>query len=217
MPRLRVAVLISGRGSNLRSLVQASKEGRMDADVVLVASNRAEAGGLEFAKGEGISTFVSPSKGRPREEHERELAGAIDASGADLVALAGYMRILSASFVRRYLGRLVNVHPALLPAFPGLDAQGQAHAAGVRIAGCSTHFVTEEMDAGPVLVQAAVAIPPGASPDEVAARVLEAEHRIYPLTIHHLAQGRVRFEGGRAVWRDPPETPRAMLISPGGA
>lgn len=217
MPRVRLAILISGRGSNMRSLVAASREGRIAADVALVASNKADAPGLAWAREQGVATFVSPSKSRTREEHEGELMRAIDESGATLVALAGYMRILSPAFVRHYRGRLVNIHPSLLPSFPGLDAQGQAHAAGVRIAGCTTHFVTEEMDAGPIIMQAAVPASPSDDAHALAARILEAEHAIYPLTIHHVAAGNARLIDDRVVWRDAPGPTGGVIVSPGGA
>lgn len=215
MPRLRLAVLVSGRGTNLQSLLAASREGRMDADVVLVVSNRAGVGALDIAARAGVAHAAIESKGREREEHEREMIRAIDAAKPDLVLLAGYMRILTPHFIRHYAGRLLNIHPSLLPAFPGLDAPGQAHARDVRIAGCTTHFVTEEVDAGPIVLQAAVAVPPGCAPDELQARVLEAEHRIYPMTVHLLATGRARLEGGRVVFRDLPRADSAILIGPG--
>lgn len=197
----------------MQSLVRAGREGRMDADVALVVANQADAAGLAWARDQGIPALLSPSRGRG-EAHEREVGDAIEAARCDLVALAGYMRILSPAFVRRFDGRTVNIHPSLLPSFPGLDAQSQAHAAGVRVAGCTTHFVTERMDAGPPIVQAAVAVPPGATRDELAARILEAEHRIYPLTVHLLATGRARWDDGRVAWRGASAPPGPMLVSP---
>lgn len=202
--RLRLVVLASGRGSNLESLLRASRESRMDADVVLVAGNKPEAPALDVARNAGVPTFVSPSKGRAQAEHERELRPAIDAARPDLVLLAGYMRILTPDFIQAYEGRLLNIHPALLPSFPGLDAQAQAHAAGVRIAGCTTHFVTADVDAGPIVMQAAVAIPPGASVDDVRARILVAEHDLYPRTVQLLATGKARYQKGRVVFDLPP-------------
>lgn len=213
MPRLRVAVLISGRGSNMQSLVRASREGRMDADVALVIANKPDAAGLAWAREQGIPTLLSPSKGRPREEHEGEMTRAIAEARCDLVALAGYMRVLSPEFVRHHEGRLVNIHPSLLPSFPGLDAQGQAHAHGVRIAGCTTHFVSAEVDAGPILMQAAVAVDPDMDAAALGARILEAEHRLYPATLHALATGAARYDAGRVVWRDA-KAPSGLLVSP---
>lgn len=214
MRRLRLVVLVSGRGSNMENLVRASREGRMAADVVRVVSNRPDAPALALAKSLGVEAVAVDSRGRAREEHEALLRPVIDAAAPDVVALAGYMRILTAGFIRAYEGRLVNVHPSLLPAFPGLDAQLQAHQRDVRIAGCTTHFVTPEVDAGPILMQAAVAVPPGASPEEVRRLILAAEHRIYPETIQLLATGRARLVEGRAVLRDV-AAPPAMLVSPG--
>lgn len=216
MRRLRLVVLASGRGSNLESLLAASRDGRMAADVVLVASNKADAPALDVARRAGVDAKAVESKGRSREEHEALLRPPIDAARPDLVLLAGYMRILSPAFIRAYEGRLINIHPSLLPAFPGKDAQGQAHAAGVRIAGCTTHFVTEDVDAGPILMQAAVALPPGIDGEETRQRILAAEHRLYPATVHLLATGRARWEAGKVVLRDV-ETPGDVLFSPGVA
>lgn len=216
MRRLRLVVLVSGRGSNMENLVRASREGRMAADVVRVLSNRPDAPALERAKALGVEALAVDSRGRSREEHEALLRPLVEEVRPDLVALAGYMRILTPAFIRAYEGRLVNVHPSLLPAFPGLDAQLQAHQAAVRIAGCTTHFVTPEVDAGPILMQAAVAIPPGASPEEVRRRILAAEHRIYPETIHLLATGRARWDAGRVAFSGA-RAPEGVLVSPGVA
>jgi phosphoribosylglycinamide formyltransferase-1 len=214
MRRLRLVVLVSGRGTNLENLIAASKDGRMDADVVHVVSNRAEAAARGIAARAGIACTLVESKGVAREEHEARVMKVIDAARPDLVVLAGYMRVLTPTFIRRYLGRLVNIHPSLLPAFPGLDAQAQAALADVRITGCTTHFVTEEVDAGPILMQAAVPVPPGATPDDVAHLVRAAEHRIYPETIQLLAKGHARWEGGRVVFDVPAEASPAMVVSP---
>lgn len=213
MRRLRLVVLVSGRGSNMENLVRASREGRMAADVVRVVSNRPDAPALPLAKSLGVEALAADSRGRAREEHEALLRPLIDEARPDLVVLAGYMRILTPGFIRAYEGRLVNVHPSLLPAFPGLDAQLQAHQAGVRIAGCTTHFVTSEVDAGPILMQAAVAVPPGATPDEVRRLILAAEHRIYPETIHLLATGHARWDNGRVAFGPLARAPRGVLAS----
>ncbi len=193
MPRLRLVVLISGRGSNLEALLNACRDGRCDADIVRVVANRADASGLALAKAAAVDAVVVPSSGLARDAHEAALARAIDEARPDLVALAGYMRILGPDFVRRYQGRLINIHPSLLPAFPGLDAPGQAARAGVRVAGCTTHFVTEATDAGPILMQGVVALSPGVSPEELATRILRVEHRVYPATVQLLASGRARW------------------------
>lgn len=213
MPRLRLAVLVSGRGTNLENLLRASRDGRMDADVVLVACNRPEAPAVGLARQAGVRVALVPSAGLARDEHERQMREALDAAAPDYVLLAGYMRILTPTFIRHYQGRLVNIHPSLLPAFPGLEAQQKAHAAGVRIAGCTTHFVTETVDAGPILGQAAVVLPPGATPEDVRLRILEAEHQLYPATVQMLAQGRARWEAGRVVFREAPPGSKEVLRS----
>lgn len=214
MPRLRLAVLVSGRGSNLESLLAASREERMDAQVVLVVSNKPAAPALDVAASHGVPAKVVPSAGLDREEHEAQLAAAIDAARVDLVVLAGYMRVLTPAFIQRYHGRLVNVHPSLLPAFPGVDAQGQAQARGVRIAGCTTHFVTEEVDGGPIVAQAAVAVPPGADAEEIRRLVLDLEHRIYPATIDMIAKGKVRLVGGKVAYSGLTPTGLRVITSP---
>ncbi|MEA3200696.1 MAG: phosphoribosylglycinamide formyltransferase 1 [Thermoplasmata archaeon] len=214
MPRLRLAVLVSGRGTNLENLLRASREGRMDADIILVASNRAEAPAVAIARAADVPVAVLPSAGLTREEHERQLDEALSRAAPDLVLLAGYMRILTPAFIRRHPGRLLNIHPSLLPVFPGLEAQQQAHAAGVRIAGCTTHFVTETVDGGPILMQAAVAIPPGASAEDVRLRIRDAEHAIYPASVQLLASGRARWEQGKVVFDGASSTSREVLLSP---
>lgn len=200
VPRLRVAVLVSGRGSNLESLLRASREGRLDADVVLVVSNKADAAALDVARRANVPTSVLPSAGLTREAHEAALAARLDEARVDLVCLAGYMRILTPAFLRAFEGRLVNIHPSLLPAFPGMDAQRQAHEAGVRVAGCTVHFVTETVDGGPILAQAAVEVPPKASLDELRDAILAAEHELYPRAVQLLATGRARWIAGRVVF-----------------
>lgn len=188
----------------------------MDAEVVRVVSNRPEAHALRVASSAGVPSAVVPSAGRSREEHEADLRGAIDEARPDLVCLAGYMRILTPAFIRAYEGRLLNIHPSLLPAFPGMDAQAQAHARDVRIAGCTVHFVTEDVDAGPILAQAAVALPPGLGVDDARGRILDAEHTLYPRAVQLLASGRARYHAGRVVHgatRGAPE-PTGVLFSP---
>jgi phosphoribosylglycinamide formyltransferase-1 len=195
--RLRLVVLVSGRGSNLESLLAASRSGAMRADIVRVISNKADAPALAIARSAQIECVVLPSSGADRDEHERLVADSIDATAPDLVVLAGYMRILGPTFIRRYHGRLVNIHPSLLPAFPGLDATGQAFVKGVRVAGCTTHFVTEEVDGGPIIAQAALGVDPAWSVDELRAQILALEHKLYPMTIQMLASGRAILVGGR--------------------
>lgn len=211
MARLRLVVLVSGRGSNLESLLAASRDGRMDADIVLVVSNRAEAPAIQLAAQQGIPTRVVPSAGLARDEHDRAVGDAIDPARPDLVVLAGYMRILGAAFIARYRGRMINIHPSLLPAFPGLDAQGQAHAAGARVAGCTVHFVTEAVDAGPIVGQAALPVDPSWSADELRARILQLEHKLYPASIQLLATGRARLDGDRVVFKGARPSSRSLF------
>lgn len=196
----RVVVLISGRGSNLRALVEAA------IPVVAVLSNRPDAAGLGFAAARGIATAVVDHKQfADRHGFEAALAQVIDLHAPDLLVLAGFMRVLSAGFVRRYAGRLMNVHPSLLPAFPGLDTHARALAAGAKLHGCSVHFVTEALDEGPIVAQAAVPVLDDDSPDTLAARVLRQEHRLLPAAVRWFLDGRLAVDGLRvrlrgAVW-----------------
>lgn len=191
----RLVVLISGRGSNLQAIQAAIDAGTLMAEVALVVSNRADAAGLTWAAGRGLATRVVASKGVEREAYDRLLMEAIDSAQPDLVVLAGFLRLLTPAFVEHYRRRLVNIHPSLLPAFPGLHAQRQAMEYGVKIAGCTVHFVTEDMDAGPIILQAAVAVEEGDDEDRLAARILAEEHRIYPEAIALILAGKVRVEG----------------------
>lgn len=172
----RVAILISGRGSNMRALVEQAK----NYEVVLVASNKPEAPGLEWARERGLATWCTPSKGSDKEAYDRMLSEALEKHGAGTIALAGFMRILSPWFVERWAGRIVNIHPSLLPRHRGLDTHARAIAADDSVAGCSVHIVTEELDAGEVLGQAEVAIESGDTPASLEQRVLAAEHTLYP-------------------------------------
>lgn len=178
-PRVPVAVLISGSGTNMAALLYASRLADCPYTIVLVASNNPDAAGLRLAAAEGVATFACAHRGMPRAEHEAQIEAAIRASGAAYVALAGYMRVLSADFVARWQGRMVNIHPSLLPAYKGLDTHARALAAGESHAGCSVHLVTADLDDGPLLGQIAVAIQPGDTPETLAARVLVAEHQLY--------------------------------------
>ncbi|MDP8995348.1 MAG: phosphoribosylglycinamide formyltransferase [Pseudomonadota bacterium] len=182
--KVRVAVLISGRGSNMLAL---SEYKRRDPDrayeIVLVASNVPEARGLVVARRLGIDIWAKSHKGMPREEFDRLLEEELRRRGVELVALAGYMRLLSCAFVERWEGRILNIHPSLLPLHKGLDTHARAIAAGDREAGCSVHLVTPELDAGPVIAQARVRIRPNDTPDSLAARVLEEEHKLYPIAL----------------------------------
>ncbi|WP_294260531.1 phosphoribosylglycinamide formyltransferase [uncultured Sphingomonas sp.] len=178
--RARVGILLSGRGSNMQALVAASREGNARYDVVLVASDKPEAPGLAWAAEQGIATFAASPKGRPKPEYEAEIDGAMRNAGVEVIALAGYMRLLSPAFVQRWAGRILNIHPSLLPKYKGLDTHARAIEAGDTVAGASVHLVTEALDDGPVIAQAEVPVEAGDTPDTLAARVLTAEHRLYP-------------------------------------
>ncbi|MBM3487907.1 MAG: phosphoribosylglycinamide formyltransferase [Alphaproteobacteria bacterium] len=218
MGRLSLAVLISGRGSNLRALIDAAAAPDYPAEIGLVISNVAGAGGLEHAARARIPTRVIGHRDFPdRSAFDAALDAAIGAAGVDLVCLAGFMRILSPGFVARWHDRLVNIHPSLLPAYRGLDTHARALADGVRIAGCTVHFVRADVDTGPIIVQAAVPVLPDDDADRLAARVLAAEHRAYPLAVRLIAEGRVRIADGRAIvdgaaWAGA----GAGLLNPGG-
>lgn len=193
----RIVILISGRGSNMRSIVEACAAERWPAQVVAVISNRSGAAGLAFAAEHGIATQVVDHQAfATREDFDAALAQTIDAHAPDLVALAGFMRILGADFVRRYEGRLLNIHPSLLPAFPGLHTHRRAIEAGCKLAGATVHFVTPELDHGPIVIQAVVPVLPGDDEDALSARVLEREHIVYPLAVRWCVSGALRVERG---------------------
>jgi phosphoribosylglycinamide formyltransferase-1 len=194
MAKQRVAVLISGRGSNMASLIEAAKDHDYPADIVLVVSNRPDAPGLDHARGRGIATVVVDHTryGKDREAFERALQEVLVAHRIDLICLAGFMRVLTPWFVDQWQGRLLNIHPALLPAFKGLHTHERALAAGVTTHGATVHFVSAEMDSGPIIVQAEVPVLEGDTPDTLAARVLEVEHRIYPQALRQVAAKRAR-------------------------
>lgn len=193
----RVAILISGRGSNMSALVRAAAADDFPAEIAVVISNRTDAAGLERARQSGIPTLVIESKpfGRDRAGFEAVLQAALDERGVELICLAGFMRLFTADFVRRWYGRMLNIHPSLLPSFPGLDPHGQALRAGVKISGATVHFVIPETDAGPIVMQGAVAVSDHDTPDTLSERILEVEHRIYPEALRLLATGRVRLDG----------------------
>ncbi|HEY2213143.1 MAG TPA: phosphoribosylglycinamide formyltransferase [Bradyrhizobium sp.] len=193
----RVAILISGRGSNMAALIQAAAAEDFPAEIVVVISNRADAGGLEKARACGVLAVTIESKpfDKDRAAFEAVLQSALDQHKIDLICLGGFMRLFSAEFVQRWYGRMLNIHPSLLPSFPGLDPQGQALRAGVKISGATVHFVIPETDAGPILMQGAVAVRDDDTPETLAERILEIEHRIYPAALRLVASGRVRLEG----------------------
>lgn len=199
MGRLKVGVLISGRGSNLQALIDAAGAPGYPAEIALVVSNRPGAQGLQRAARAQIPQVAIDHRRFPdRTSFEAEMTAALEAAGVDLVCQAGFMRILTAETVRRWYGRMINIHPSLLPAFPGLETHAQALAAGVRLHGCTVHFVSEALDAGAIIGQAAVPVLPGDEADDLAARVLAAEHRLYPYCLDLVAQGKVTLVGEQA-------------------
>jgi phosphoribosylglycinamide formyltransferase-1 len=193
----RVAILISGRGSNMAALIAAAQAKDFPAEIVVVISNRPDAGGLQKAKASGIPTVSIESKpfGGDRAAFEAVLQAALDQHRVELICLGGFMRLFTAEFVQRWYGRMLNIHPSLLPSFPGLDPQGQALRAGVKISGATVHFVIPETDAGPILMQGAVAVHDEDTADTLAARILEIEHRIYPDALRLVASGQIRLDG----------------------
>ncbi|GJE61192.1 phosphoribosylglycinamide formyltransferase [Methylobacterium trifolii] len=206
--KTRVAILISGRGSNMVSLIEASKVPGYPAEIVLVLSNRPEAGGLAHAAAQGIPARAIDHKAyASRERFDAALDAALRAAEIDLVCLAGFMRIFTPGFVEGWAGRMLNIHPSLLPLFKGTHTHAQALAAGVRLHGCTVHYVVPELDAGPIVAQAAVPVRAGDDPDSLAARVIVQEHRLYPAALALVAGGRARLEGERVVFS--PEAARA--------
>jgi formyltetrahydrofolate-dependent phosphoribosylglycinamide formyltransferase len=196
----RVAVLISGRGSNLAALIAASREADYPAQIAGVISDKADAAGLKAAEAAGIGTIVIERKGfADKTQHDLAIDAALAGFGAEIVALAGYMRLLTPAFVDKWQGRMINIHPALLPTFKGLDTHRQALDAGVRLHGCSVHFVTRDVDDGPLIAQAAVPVLSDDTEAKLAARVLKAEHALYPAALALVCEGRARMENGRAV------------------
>ena len=217
MKRQRTVILISGRGSNMMSLVEAANASDYPAEIVAVIANRPYAAGLGWTASRGIATAVVDHKAYPgRQAFEEALDRVIAGFGAEIVCLAGFMRVLTPNFVRLWQGRMLNIHPSLLPSFKGLHTQEQALAAGVRIAGCTVHFVVPEMDAGPILVQGAVPVLPEDSPDSLAARILPVEHLIYPQALAMVASGRASMAGDRVVYSaNPlPVNQAVVMISP---
>src|SRR6202051_2844456 len=193
----RVAILISGRGSNMAALIQAAAAADFPAEIAVVISNRADAGGLARAGASGVPTVTIESKpfGKDRAAFEAVLQSALDQYQIELICLGGFMRLFTADFVQRWHGRMLNIHPSLLPSFPGLDPHGQALSAGVKISGATVHFVIPETDAGPIVMQGAVAVGDDDTPYTLSARILEVEHRIYPDALRLVASGRIRLEG----------------------
>jgi phosphoribosylglycinamide formyltransferase 1 len=215
MTRARVAVLVSGRGSNMAALLAAAAQPGYPAEIALVLSNRAEAAGLAHAASHGVPTAVVESRafGRDRPGFEAAMQAVLDRHDIGIVALAGFMRVLTEAFVARWAGRMINIHPSLLPAFPGLDTHARALAAGVRLHGCTVHLVSAGVDEGPILAQAAVPVLPDDDAAALAARVLAQEHRLYPAALAWLAAGRVAVAGGLAQV-DGAQAPGGALANP---
>lgn len=215
MAKLKAGVLISGTGTNLQALLGAARASDYPAEIVVVISNKADAGGLEKARAAGVPARVVDHRAyADRPAFDAAVDEALRESGCELVCLAGFMRVLSEGFVERWRDRLINIHPSLLPAFRGLDAQAQALAAGVRIAGCSVHFVRANVDAGPIIVQGAVPVFEGDDAESLSARILAVEHRIYPLAVRLIGEGRVSVNGDTVRIKDGGSGTGCALISP---
>src|ERR1700737_2448183 len=199
-----LGILLSGRGSNFEAIARNVAAGTIpNARIALVISNRPDAGGLEMAKRMGLEALAIPSKGKPREEHDREVVAALQQHQVDLVCLAGYMRLLSPWFVQQFPRQILNIHPSLLPAFPGLEAQEQAFAYGVKVSGCTVHFVDDELDHGPIIVQKAAPVLDDDDEHSLAARILEREHSAYTEAINIVLEGRFKIVGRRLVRESP--------------
>jgi phosphoribosylglycinamide formyltransferase-1 len=196
----KLGILLSGRGSNFEAIADSIQAGRLQAEIAIVISNRADAPGLESAKRRGLNAVLIPSKGRVREEHDAEVVAALTQAQVDLICLAGYMRLLSPDFIRAFPNRIVNIHPSLLPAFPGMDAQKQALEYGVKLTGCTVHFVDEHLDHGAIILQKTVPVLDGDDVNTLSARILEQEHAAYSEAIGLLLSGEMEIQG-RAVVR----------------
>ena len=214
----RTVIMISGRGSNMAALVEAAANTGFPAEIVGVISDKENAPGLQFAASRGLATrIIVRSDFADKTAHDAAIDAALAGFGAEIVCLAGYMRLFTTPFVKKWEGRMINIHPALLPAFKGLDTHGRALAAGSRIHGCTVHFVTPEMDEGPIIAQSAVPVLLEDTADKLAARVLKAEHHLYPVALRLVAEGRAVMRDGKTVFPDPyhvVENERQSLISP---
>lgn len=199
---MRLGILISGRGSNFEAIANAIARRKLDAEIAIVVSNRANAGGLDFARERGIPMRVIESRGMEREAYDKLVIEELRTHEVDLVCLAGFMRLLSASFVQAFPNRVLNIHPSLLPAFPGLDAQRQALDYGVKITGCTVHIVDEFLDSGPILVQSAVPVLDGDTVESLSARILAQEHVIYAKAVQDMVERRITLQGRRALIRE---------------
>jgi phosphoribosylglycinamide formyltransferase 1 len=204
----KLGILLSGRGSNFEAIADSIQAGRLPAEIAIVISNRADAPGLESAKRRGLNARLIPSKGRVREEHDAEVVAALKEARVDLVCLAGYMRLLSPEFVRAFPNRIINIHPSLLPAFPGLEAQKQAIEYGAKVSGCTVHFVDEHLDHGPIILQKTVPVLETDDEHSLAERILEQEHIAYTEALNKLFSGEVEVEGRRVVRKQKAEVKR---------
>ena len=214
-PVQRLAILFSGRGSNMQAIAEAARTEHWPAVIVAVIAHRDDIAGIRAARGLGLPVRILPlSPDLTRADHDRALAVCLDELACDWIVLAGYLRILSTDFVQRFAGRLVNIHPSLLPAFAGLRTHRQALAAGVKVHGATVHLVTEALDSGPILAQAVVPVMPDDDEERLAERVLRVEHRLYPVVLRGLLEGRIAIDGCRSRWRDAPvgHDPLLMLM-----
>ncbi|MBZ5513844.1 MAG: phosphoribosylglycinamide formyltransferase [Acidobacteriia bacterium] len=198
----KLGILISGRGSNFEAIARNVQAGKIPAEIAVVISNKEEAAGLAIARQMGLKALAIPSKGKEREAFERELVAALHEHQVDLVCLAGFMRVLTPYFIREFRGRILNIHPALLPSFPGVEAQKQALDYGVKWTGCTVHFVDEGVDTGPIVCQAAVPVLDEDTPETLAARILKEEHRIYSEAVGLVVEDRIRIEGRRVLRKE---------------
>lgn len=212
--RRRVAILISGRGSNMTALIKAARGKDFPAEIAVVISNKANAAGVAKARDAGIPVEIVESKpfGKDRVAFEAALQSALDKRSIDLVCLAGFMRLFTGEFVQRWHGRMLNIHPSLLPSFPGLEPHAQALKAGVKISGATVHFVTPDTDAGPIVMQGAVAVADDDTPETLSERILTVEHRIYPEAVRLVAEMRVRIDGDRCLTEGTVTTDAAMIV-----
>ena len=216
MAKKRVAILISGRGSNMASLIASAKDDAYPAEIAVVVSNRPDAAGLTHARAQGVVTKVVDHRphGKNRAAFEAELQQVLDEHRAEFICLGGFMRLFTADFVQHWQGRMLNIHPALLPSFPGLDPHGQALRAGVKVSGATVHFVIPETDAGPIVAQAAVPVREDDTAESLAVRVLAVEHRLYPLALRLIAEGRVRVVDGRCFIDGVRAADAALFVPP---
>lgn len=198
-PLRKLGILLSGRGSNFEAIANSIQSGRLKAEIAIVISNRADAPGLESAKRRGLNARLIPSKGRVRQEHDAEVVAALKEAQVDLVCLAGYMRLLSADFIRAFPNKIINIHPSVLPAFPGMEAQKQALEYGVKVSGCTVHFVDEHLDHGPIILQKTVPVLDGDDVHSLSARILEQEHIAYSEAIALVVSGDIEVQDRKVV------------------